>query len=223
MATAAEPDPQDDGNPLEQPVLGRRLRALRQKRGHTLAVVADGTGLSNSFVALVERGGSDISLGRLYRLLRFYDVELDELVPPSRTPDVDHYILRRGEGKLIEIAAKDEGIQDRVLAPDAGRRMTPILSTRERGSRVEDIPAYDGEVFIYIVEGALLLEQADGVVYVLYEGDSCYYAPPGILTATSVGPGTTRVLSVAVHHDDAAEATRRTVESALSASSDGRG
>src|SRR3954451_14814234 len=56
----------------EQAQLGRELRAHRQERGLSLKQVAEATGISVSFLSLVESGGSDITFRRLRRLLRLY-------------------------------------------------------------------------------------------------------------------------------------------------------
>ena len=45
--------------------LGARLRELRRSRGVSLAEVAEGTGISASFLSTVEKGKSDITVSRL--------------------------------------------------------------------------------------------------------------------------------------------------------------
>ena len=44
--------------------LGARLRQLRRSRGVSLADVAEGTGISSSFLSMVEKGKSDITISR---------------------------------------------------------------------------------------------------------------------------------------------------------------
>src|SRR5450631_1832035 len=64
--------------------LSRIVGRLRKESGHSLATVAKGTGLSISFLSLVEAGKSDISFGRLLRLVAFYGVALGDLLPKSQ-------------------------------------------------------------------------------------------------------------------------------------------
>jgi transcriptional regulator with XRE-family HTH domain len=47
------------------PELGARLKALRKRRGLSLRDLAAQSGLSQSFLGAVERGRSDIAVGRL--------------------------------------------------------------------------------------------------------------------------------------------------------------
>src|SRR5579883_1658123 len=54
------------------PDVGEILRRLRKRRGLSLRQVADLSGLSVSFLRAVERGESDISLGRLARVARIF-------------------------------------------------------------------------------------------------------------------------------------------------------
>ena len=48
--------------------LGEKLRQLRLQRGESLTRVADATGMSSSFLSLVETGRSDLTVARLVRL-----------------------------------------------------------------------------------------------------------------------------------------------------------
>ena len=64
---------------MPQPNLGTKLRALRSDRGNSIAEVSDATGISASFLSLVENGRSDIAIGRLMRLIDFYGVGLATL------------------------------------------------------------------------------------------------------------------------------------------------
>jgi predicted transcriptional regulator len=61
---------------MEDRELGRRLRAFRATRGLSLANLAKKTGISSSFLSLVEQGKSDITITRLLRLAKFYEVGL---------------------------------------------------------------------------------------------------------------------------------------------------
>jgi transcriptional regulator with XRE-family HTH domain len=63
-----------------QPALGRRLKALRVSRGLSLKEVGAETGVSSSFISMVETGRNDLSVGRLLVLADFYGVGLDDVV-----------------------------------------------------------------------------------------------------------------------------------------------
>ncbi len=59
---------------------GRRLRALRTKRGWSQAVLGDRAGLSYRFLGEVERGEKSISLDNLVRLAKVLGVPLEAMV-----------------------------------------------------------------------------------------------------------------------------------------------
>jgi DNA-binding Xre family transcriptional regulator len=56
--------------------LALTLRRLRAERGLSQSDLARVTGISSSFLSLVEQGRSDITIGRLLRLAEFYDLEI---------------------------------------------------------------------------------------------------------------------------------------------------
>jgi transcriptional regulator with XRE-family HTH domain len=58
-----------------QPQLGQNLREIRQRLARSLTEVAKATGVSPSFISMVENGNSDISIGRLLKLTQTYGVE----------------------------------------------------------------------------------------------------------------------------------------------------
>jgi transcriptional regulator with XRE-family HTH domain len=63
------------------------LRRLRTERKLTQSDVARETGISSSFLSLVEQGRSDITIGRLLRLAEFYEVELSDLLADEPGPE----------------------------------------------------------------------------------------------------------------------------------------
>src|SRR5438477_11978763 len=54
--------------PRDLPNIGAAVRRLRQRRGMSLKSLAEASGISRSFLASVERGDSDISVGRLAQI-----------------------------------------------------------------------------------------------------------------------------------------------------------
>jgi transcriptional regulator with XRE-family HTH domain len=59
--------------------LGRRIKQLRQAKEFTQAELAEETGLSNNFIALLERGRTTPSLKTLEAIAGALDVERAEL------------------------------------------------------------------------------------------------------------------------------------------------
>jgi transcriptional regulator with XRE-family HTH domain len=86
-----------------QPALGRRLKALRVSRGLSLKEVGAETGVSSSFLSMVETGRNDLSVGRLMVLADFYGVGLDDVLPGRRTER--HLAVRRADETALDVAA----------------------------------------------------------------------------------------------------------------------
>jgi len=67
--------------------VGPRLRALRERRGSTLAQLSAASGISTSTLSRLESGARRPTLELLLRLARAYDVPVDELIAESPTVD----------------------------------------------------------------------------------------------------------------------------------------
>jgi transcriptional regulator with XRE-family HTH domain len=153
--------------------LGAKLRAARQARRLSLADVAAGTGISPSFLSLVEKDRSDITIGRLVRLIEFYGISITDLVPGQAShgyPDV----VAQGERRLLHSPA--EGIDVYLLSSDTRRRaMMPLLVELEPGARLAEFGQHAGEEWVHVLDGRLRLELEGTEPRVLEAGDSAYY------------------------------------------------
>jgi quercetin dioxygenase-like cupin family protein len=145
---------------------------LRKERGLSLSEVAGSTQISASFLSLVENGRSDITVGRLTRLLRFYDVPITELLP-SGARAAESHVVRREEQQLIHSPA--EGIDVYLLVHDHAKTMMAMLLTFEPAARLAEYGRHPGEEFVHVLEGELLLELEGMESTVLRAGDSAYY------------------------------------------------
>jgi transcriptional regulator with XRE-family HTH domain len=151
--------------------LASRLKALRQQQGLSLADVATGTGLSASFISLIENGKSDITFSRLYRLVQFYGIGLTDLAP-NRESSLS--IVRAGEERRIYSPA--EGIEVVLLVADTTRLMLPMLVTYQPGAEMSELAKHEGEDFLHVTEGCFLLEIEGSESVILEKGDSAYYS-----------------------------------------------
>lgn len=162
-------DPREDGAPQ----LGPKLRALRAERGLSLATVARDTGISSSFLSLVENGTSDISFGRLHRLVDYYGVHITDLLDEPKDPvDVEGQIRAGSEPHL---RSAGEGIDLYLLARDTERRMLPLLSVLAPGAATTDWEGHDGEEFVHVLQGSVEIRLKGRQPVVLRKGDSLYY------------------------------------------------
>jgi transcriptional regulator with XRE-family HTH domain len=134
-----ERDPVLDG-------VGPRLRALRRRRGGTLAGLSEATGISVSTLSRLESGGRKPTLELLLALARAYQVPLDELVgaPAPGDPRIRARPLRRNGRTLIPLTRQPGGIRAyKMLAP--------------AGEPVGELRSHEGYEWMYVLSGRLRL------------------------------------------------------------------
>jgi transcriptional regulator with XRE-family HTH domain len=173
--------------------VGGRLRDLRVERGLSLATVAAATGLSASSLSLTENGKSDITFGRLRRLIDFYGVTFSELLPEP--PPADPVVVRAAERR--HLASPKEGIEMFLLAHGDRHAMEPTLAIYEPGGELVDFRVeHRPEVFFLVLEGELELAFEGHEPVSLETGDSVLFEPTGRIAVRN--PGATRACLLAV-------------------------
>lgn len=129
-----------------------RLRALRQRRGRTLADVAQDTGISASTLSRLESGHRRPTIDLLLQLSRAYDVPLDELVaaPRDEDPRVRSRAVRRHGATYLPLTRRAEGLQAYKIVLPGRHRDRPVTQGTHEG--------YD---WVYVLSGHLLLALGD--------------------------------------------------------------
>ena len=151
-------------------LLGARLRAIRAERGLSLSAVAEATGISTSFLSLVETGKNDITFGRLRRLIDYYGVTLIDLLPPSE----DTVVVREADRQHLHFPT--EGVDVYVLVPGVENdNLYAAIAVYEPDSQVEESRPFEGFVLISVLEGSVVLTLADAEPVTLGVGDSAYF------------------------------------------------
>lgn len=165
---------------------GVALKSLRRERRLSLQEVASATGISASFLSIVENGKSDITLGRMMKLASFYDVHVSDLLPPGTGRDP--IVIRSDERR--HIASPSEGLDISLLAPDSERRMLPLIAEFEPGGHPAEMSQHEGEEFIYVLSGRIEIEIEGHEPVVLEPGDAAFYRAdrPHLLSALDDGP-----------------------------------
>jgi transcriptional regulator with XRE-family HTH domain len=154
-------------------LLGDRLREFRLDRNLTLKQVSDETGLSVSFLSLVERDKVSISVDNLERLARYYGVRLVHLFQGVEDSSV---LITHGSQLPIEETNPQKSISDiTLLSYRSGARMEPILVRIAPGMGDSDFRTHDGDVLLYAVSGCIRLYSQKGEINELVTGDAAYY------------------------------------------------
>ena len=151
--------------------IGPQLRALRVSRGLSLAQVAEGTDISKSFLSLVESGRSDITIGRLMRIVDFFGIAINDLLADD---GADQIVVTRSEQRRA-LSSPSEGIQDLLLTPDARRAMLPFIALFTPDGANAEYSAHEGEEFGYVLEGEFVLDIEGHEPITLRAGDSVYF------------------------------------------------
>ena len=156
-----------------QPDLGRRLRELREASGLALHEVADQTGVSKSFLSLVEVGRSDLSVNRFMRICEFYGVKPSAFLRGTSDgsdgtgSDSEHFLSPAEGSELVMLRP-----------PEAGSALLPVMTIYKPGAVTETFQ-HAGDEFVFVVEGRIRLvlsgESGDEIV-VLKERESHYFS-----------------------------------------------
>jgi transcriptional regulator with XRE-family HTH domain len=152
--------------------VGAALRQVRKARGLSLHDVAEATGISASFLSLVEKDRSDITIGRLVRLIDFYGISITDLLPfaaQSEYPEV----MRPKERRVVQSAS--EGIDIYLLTADTKRQMMPLQVEFAPGARLAEPGRHAGEEWLLVLVGELRLELEGAEPKLLRRGDTAYY------------------------------------------------
>jgi transcriptional regulator with XRE-family HTH domain len=183
---------------MHTPGLAARLKQLRLERGLSLAQLSRATGISSSFLSLVEQAQSDITVGRLIRLAEFYDVELADLLSGPPTAPGEHvHILRATTEHMMHSAA--EGVDVYDLARGARWTLVPMLSTFEPGGSIEIEDEHEQERMVLTLEGTFELALEGEAPTRLRSGEGAAFHSVRRYRITNVGRGQGRMLGVRLH------------------------
>jgi transcriptional regulator with XRE-family HTH domain len=155
------------------PNIGLRIRELRQQRGQTLEQVATETGLSVSFLSMLERDKVSISVDNLERLAGYFKVHMVHFFRAESASPVQ---ITRREDILQSLKLTGQGPAAVTLLsnrPDA--RMEPLLVAIAPGNEEPHFRQHEADVLLYVLEGEAILISETGEEIQLHQGDMAYY------------------------------------------------
>ncbi len=181
--------------------LAATLRQLRTERKLSQSEVARATGISSSFLSLIEQGRSDITIGRLLRLAEFYDLELTDLLDGGRDSETHPvHVLRADPENMIHSDAEAVDLFDLT----AGLRWTlvPTLAIHQPGSDVEinHLPEHEHETMLFVLDGTFQIEIAAFVPVRLRRGEGAIYRNIASYRVKNVSRRVGRVLAIIPRH-----------------------
>ncbi len=156
------------------PLLGARLRELRQNQGLTLEQVAEETELSVSFLSMLERDKVSVSVDNLEKLAHCYHVHM---VHFFQGPEASPVLVTRRVDILSGMAENTRGpatVSLLVNSPSA--RIEPLLVNIAPGHEEPHFRKHEADTLIYILAGQARLVSENGEADVfLNQGDLAYY------------------------------------------------
>ncbi|ETX28482.1 helix-turn-helix domain-containing protein [Roseivivax isoporae] len=174
--------------------LGRRLQALRQERGLTLADLARLSGVSRSMLSQIERGASSPTVATLLNLTRALEIEFAALVDEAVPARPAIRVIAAGEAPVIENYGT--GCTLRILSPPEQVDAHEVYEIRlEAGARMDSAPHRRGcREQVIALDGAVRVT-ADGEGRDLGPGDTALY-PADVAHAIAAGETPARILLI---------------------------
>lgn len=156
--------------------IGPRIKALRKERGRSLAGLAASAGLSEATLSRVENAQTLVSAHHLYMLSRALDVDITRFFDEEPKPIGNgiRSVCRKGEGAGLATAR----YQAQVLCTDlANKKMHPAINTVSVRTLDEagGLSRHEGEEFVYVLDGELILASEFYEPLQLEAGDSVYF------------------------------------------------
>jgi transcriptional regulator with XRE-family HTH domain len=174
-----------------QPILGERLRVLRRARGASLAAVADATGISVSFLSLLESGKTDVTISRLLRLGSYYNVPITDLLP---TGDADRVIVRAAE---VQRGHPHRGVEVATIRAQGESSLSAHVWTIEPGGELTNLRDSPEDVVVHVLEGAIELIWPDEKSTVTLDvGDTMFFRVEGTHTCRNATSELARAMLV---------------------------
>jgi transcriptional regulator with XRE-family HTH domain len=148
---------------VSSPDVGAVIRRLRTRRGMSVRALAEAAGVSASFLGAVERGDSDIALGRLASIAQALDHDVASLLG---------YSLRQVRPRFVAPArrgARGHGVEFSAFRIP-GSQLELLVASFAPRSGFDDSITHAGIDVAYVAQGELSLV-VDDVEYELRTGD----------------------------------------------------
>jgi transcriptional regulator with XRE-family HTH domain len=163
------------GKKMEKELFGTTLKLLRLNRGITLQELSNATGLSVSFLSLVENDKTGISFSNMQKILKFLDFTIADLLNHSNSGG---RVVKLDDAKSIGPDIEHVEIFELVRDPKE-KKIWPGYFVMEPGASIGPMQ-HEGEEFSHIIEGTIEVvlndpQSGKKEVYILQQGDTIYY------------------------------------------------
>lgn len=180
--------------------IGKKLRALRKKKGLTLQDVAEATGFSPSLISLIESENVSPPIATLARIAKVLDVNMGYFFADEED-NRKIEVVRKGKGKSVKRVISRSGVKhgyyyEALAYRLKERKMDPFLLTvKTKGGDERSVYNHEGEEFLMVLKGRAILIYGDERIH-LREGDSVYFDSRVKHRLLSEGRSPAKVLAV---------------------------
>lgn len=131
--------------------IGRKIRQIRLQNGLTLEKMAEQTGLTKSYLSMVELGKKSPPIATLSKIAHALDVDIAAFFEQKKPED--HIILVRKEDRKVVVRdGTIFGYRYESIAPTKRRKkMEPFIITLPSKSREGDLFDHEGEELFYVL------------------------------------------------------------------------
>lgn len=184
--------------------LGERLKEIRLANQWTLEDVSQKTGLARSTLSKIENDQISPTFTAVQKLIGGLDIDLPQLLSPPRQQTRTmgrRDMTRRGEGQRHPTPTYEHELLSCELAQ---KRMIPF-KTIVRARRFEEFSEWvrhDGEEFLMVLDGEILLYSEFYEPLRLVAGDSIYFDSDMGHALVSVSDEDASVLSVCTRREN---------------------
>lgn len=184
-------------------LLSARVKALRERRGWSIAETARRAGVSVSMLWKVENGQTELTYSKLVKLAAGLEAPIGELFADA-TPVVRkggrRTVDRRGAGPVINF----QDNLHRFLAADLARKhfFPCVVEVGATGAGM-DGEAHGGEEFSLVIEGRVRFHCEGYEPVVLETGDSVYFDAALSHRYLTAGEAPARIVCVYSHPEHA--------------------
>ncbi len=170
---SGEPEASQDPALALAATVGRNLRRLRTRRGHSLERLAKLSGVSRAMLGQIELGRSVPTISLLWRVATALEVPFATLTASQEARGT--VVLRQERAKLL--GSSDGRFTSRALFPFDGERKVEFYELRLAGRHTEEAEAHaSGTVENLIVaQGSVQISIGNEPAQTLGEGDAILF------------------------------------------------
>lgn len=147
-----------------------KIRNLRKEMDLTLKDLSLKTGLSVSFLSQVENGYSSLAITSLKKIAEALNVSMNYFFKP---PEIHNFLVKAQEEKVFKIEGSNSEFI-RISGEFTGRKIESLIIIIPPEQMHGSKSSHPGEEFVYVLEGALIVNLA-GIDYLVKAGDSIQY------------------------------------------------